>query len=139
MPTDMTRQEIKNMSPTESTDGKDKDKPKKRVVSYDVIGNGVAAPTHLWKVIVAVRPKPEFVKERLSKEKAKEKEYSEYIEQQLTEMGPVGLGAFVMPNAPERHYRTLTDFQVPLDAVERLSGLDLSGLVLFCRDSVDKG
>ncbi|ORY85112.1 hypothetical protein BCR37DRAFT_378170 [Protomyces lactucae-debilis] len=68
-------------------------------VSYEVIGNpaSVAVPTHFFKVIVADQGN-------------------------LSDMPAVG--AFVLPNAPISNSTKLGDFLVPLDAVERASGLD---------------
>lgn len=74
-------------------------------VSYEVIGNppNVAVPTHFYKVIVA--------------------------ESAPGTAGPLAVGAFVMPNAPISNKTPLTEFSVPLEIVERASGLDFtSGL-----------
>lgn len=63
-------------------------------VNYEVIGNppNVAVPTHFYKVIFAEDGKPN---------------------------GNVSLGAFVLPNARIANDKPLTDFEVPLEAVER--------------------
>lgn len=63
-------------------------------VSYEVIGNppNVAVPTHFYKVIFAEDGKPG---------------------------GSVSLGAFVLPNARIANDKPLTDFEVPVEAVER--------------------
>ena len=67
-------------------------------VRYEVIGNppNVAVPTHFYKVIFA---------------------------EDGTVGGKVALGAFVLPNAPIPNEKPLTDFEVPVEAVERASGL----------------
>ncbi|KAK4138330.1 hypothetical protein BT67DRAFT_437652 [Trichocladium antarcticum] len=76
-------------------------------VKYEVIGNppNVAVPTHFYKVIFAEEsagpgggPGP----------------------------GPVALGAFVLPNARIPNDKPLADFEVPLEAVERASGLEFA-------------
>lgn len=70
-------------------------------VSYEVIGNppNVAVPTHFYKVIFG-------------------------------EDGRVGgntaLAAFVLPNQPIANEKPLQDFEVPLEAVERASGLEFA-------------
>lgn len=71
-------------------------------VKYEVIGNpaSVAVPTHFYKVILAEDGKPG---------------------------GNVSIGAFVMPNAPIPNDKPLRDFEVPLEAVERASGLEFAG------------
>ncbi len=68
-------------------------------VSYEVIGSpaNVAVPTHFFKVIVA---------------------------EDGTVGGPVAVGAFVLPNAVIKNTVPLTEFSVPLEAVERASGLE---------------
>jgi endonuclease G len=70
-------------------------------VSYEVIGNppNVAVPTHFYKVIFA---------------------------EDGTVNGPVAVGAFVLPNAPIPNEKPLTDFEVPVEAVERASGLEFA-------------
>ncbi|RYP45795.1 hypothetical protein DL768_007914 [Monosporascus sp. mg162] len=72
-------------------------------VRYEVIGNppNVAVPTHFYKVILA-------------EEDGSSKE------------GKVALGAFVLPNAPIPNDKPLADFEVPLEAVERASGLEFA-------------
>ncbi|RVX73683.1 hypothetical protein B0A52_02573 [Exophiala mesophila] len=69
-------------------------------VSYEVIGSppNVAVPTHFYKII-----------------------YAE--EAQNSPIGKVALGAFVLPNAEIPNSKSLADFEVPLEAVERASGL----------------
>jgi endonuclease G len=71
-------------------------------VSYEVIGNppSVAVPTHFYKVIFA--------------------------EDGTGEGGMVSLGAFVLPNASIPNEKSLADFEVPLEAVERASGLEFA-------------
>lgn len=69
-------------------------------VSYEVIGNppNVAVPTHFYKII--------------------------YGEDAVdSPIGRVALGAFVLPNAPISNEKSLGDFEVPLEAVERASGI----------------
>ncbi|KAJ5502941.1 Extracellular Endonuclease subunit A [Penicillium fimorum] len=70
-------------------------------VNYEVIGNppNVAVPTHFYKVIYA----EDGTNSPTSK---------------------VALGAFVLPNARIANDKPLTDFEVPLEAVERASGLE---------------
>lgn len=70
-------------------------------VKYEVIGNpaSVAVPTHFYKVILAEDGKAG---------------------------GNVAIGAFVMPNAPIPNDKPLRDFEVPLEAVERASGLEFA-------------
>jgi endonuclease G, mitochondrial len=70
-------------------------------VSYEMIGEppSVAVPTHFYKVIFAEDGKTG---------------------------GNVALGAFVLPNAPIPNDKRLTDFEVPLGAIERASGLDFA-------------
>ncbi|KAK5085848.1 nuclease [Lithohypha guttulata] len=69
-------------------------------VSYEVIGNppNVAVPTHFYKVI--------YGEESLHNPTCK-----------------VALGAFVLPNTEIPNSKSLRDFEVPLEAVERASGL----------------
>ncbi|KAF4121147.1 endonuclease G, mitochondrial [Geosmithia morbida] len=70
-------------------------------VKYEVIGSppSVAVPTHFYKVIFAEGARPG---------------------------DPVALGAFVLPNAPIDNAKPITDFEVPLEAVERASGLEFA-------------
>lgn len=70
-------------------------------VTYEVIGNppNVAVPTHFYKVIFA--------------------------EDAITG-GNVSLGAFVLPNAAIDNAKPLRDFEVPLEIVERASGLEFA-------------
>lgn len=69
---------------------------------YEMIGNppSVAVPTHFYKVIFAEDGRAG---------------------------GNVALGAFVLPNAPIPNQKPITDFEVPLEAVERASGLEFAG------------
>ncbi|PYH32437.1 DNA/RNA non-specific endonuclease [Aspergillus neoniger CBS 115656] len=71
-------------------------------VSYEVIGNppNVAVPTHFYKVV--------------------------YAEEGPATAGKVALGAFVLPNARISNDKRLTEFEVPLEAVERASGLEFA-------------
>lgn len=68
-------------------------------VSYEVIGNppNVAVPTHFFKLIVG----------------------------EMTGQSSVAVGAFVLPNATIPNSAPLTSFQVPVEALERSSGLEL--------------
>ncbi|KAG9242465.1 hypothetical protein BJ878DRAFT_515357 [Calycina marina] len=70
-------------------------------VSYEVIGNppNIAVPTHFYKVIFA---------------------------EDGTTSGPVAVGAFVLPNAKIPNEKPLMDFEVPVEAVERASGLEFA-------------
>ncbi|CAL3970746.1 hypothetical protein PZA11_007183 [Diplocarpon coronariae] len=70
-------------------------------VSYEVIGNppNIAVPTHFYKVIFA---------------------------EDGTTTGPVAVGAFVLPNAVIPNAKPITDFEVPVEAVERASGLEFA-------------
>jgi endonuclease G len=70
-------------------------------VSYEVIGSppNVAVPTHFYKVIFAEDGRTG---------------------------GNVSLGAFVLPNAPIDNDKPLSDFEVPIEAVERASGLEFA-------------
>ncbi|KZZ88133.1 mitochondrial nuclease [Ascosphaera apis ARSEF 7405] len=70
-------------------------------VSYEMIGNppNVAVPTHFYKVIFAEDGK---------------------------KGGKVSLGAFVLPNAKIPNDKSLQDFEVPLQAIERASGLEFA-------------
>ncbi|KAI4737623.1 hypothetical protein E4T50_11890 [Aureobasidium sp. EXF-12298] len=81
-----------------------KDADGKWRVSYEVIGNppNVAVPTHFYKVIFAEDGKIG---------------------------GQVSLGAFVLPNARIANDKPLQDFEVPLEAVERASGLEFASLL----------
>jgi endonuclease G len=71
-------------------------------VEYEVIGSppSVAVPTHFFKVIFAEDGRVG---------------------------GNVALGAFVLPNAPIANEKSLRDFEVPLEVVERASGLEFAG------------
>lgn len=84
----------------DETDGKFK-------VTYEVIGNppNVAVPTHFFKLIVAENPINESNTNHLS------------------------VAAFVMPNQPIFNDTKLTDFEVPINALERSTGLQLLHLV----------
>jgi endonuclease G len=70
-------------------------------VNYEVIGNppNIAVPTHFYKVIFA---------------------------EDGTVGGQVAIGAFVLPNAAIPNEKPLTDFEVPVEAVERASGLEFA-------------
>ncbi|TQV95472.1 hypothetical protein V2A60_000663 [Cordyceps javanica] len=70
-------------------------------VKYEMIGSppAVAVPTHFYKVIFAEDGRAG---------------------------GNVALGAFVLPNAPIDNNKPITDFEVPVEAVERASGLEFA-------------
>lgn len=72
-------------------------------VNYEVIGNppNVAVPTHFYKVI--------FAEDGTAAPTAN-----------------VALGAFVLPNARIPNEKRLAEFEVPLEAVERASGLEFA-------------
>ena len=72
-------------------------------VSYEVIGNppNVAVPTHFYKVI--------YGEDGTNSPNSK-----------------VALGAFVLPNARIPNEKRLAEFEVPLEAVERASGLEFA-------------
>ncbi|KAF4788309.1 Nuclease EXOG, mitochondrial [Turdus rufiventris] len=70
----------------------------KKSVTYQVIGkDDVAVPSHLYKVILARRSR--------------------------TSPEPLVLGAFVVPNDPIGFSHQLTDFQVSIEDLEKMSGL----------------
>ena len=73
-------------------------------VTYEVIGHppNVAVPTHFYKVVFAEDGKTG---------------------------GNVSLGAFVLPNDVIANDKPLQDFEVPVEAVERASGLEFAGLL----------
>ncbi|KAK4561577.1 nuclease [Recurvomyces mirabilis] len=73
-------------------------------VSYEVIGHppNIAVPTHFYKVIFAEDGKVG---------------------------GNVSLGAFVLPNDVIHNDKPLKDFEVPVEALERASGLEFAGLL----------
>ncbi|KAL9106840.1 MAG: hypothetical protein Q9227_008173 [Pyrenula ochraceoflavens] len=75
-------------------------------VNYEVIGNppNIAVPTHFYKVIYG--------------------ETSPNLGENPT--AQVALGAFVLPNAPIANEKSLSDFEVPVEAVERASGLEFA-------------
>lgn len=68
-------------------------------VSYEVVGSppSIAVPTHFYKIIVAEDGKTG---------------------------GSVSIGAFVLPNAVISNSTRLTEFEVPLEVIERASGLE---------------
>lgn len=70
-------------------------------VKYEMIGSppSVAVPTHFYKVIFAEDGRVG---------------------------GNVAIGAFVLPNAPISNAKPITDFEVPIEAVERASGLEFA-------------
>lgn len=78
-------------------------------VKYEVIGSppNVAVPTHFYKVI--------------------------YAEEQAAPGGKVALGAFVLPNAVIPNAKPLSDFEVPLEVVERASGLEFASKLPVAR------
>lgn len=70
-------------------------------VKYEMIGTppSIAVPTHFYKVIFA---------------------------EDGQAGGNVAIGAFVLPNAPIPNEKPITDFEVPVEAVERASGLEFA-------------
>ncbi|SCU99429.1 LAME_0G03136g1_1 [Lachancea meyersii CBS 8951] len=72
-------------------------------VTYEVLGNPptVAVPTHFYKLIVAENP----------------------VKNPTTDV--VAVGAFVLPNDSISNDTKLTDFEVPVDAISRSTGLQL--------------
>ncbi|CCK68601.1 ribonuclease KNAG_0B01540 [Huiozyma naganishii CBS 8797] len=76
-------------------------------VSYEVIGNppNIAVPTHFFKLIVAEHPR----------------------DGSASGDGKIAVAAFVMPNAPIANETPLTSFEVPVNALERSTGLQLLG------------
>jgi endonuclease G len=70
-------------------------------VTYEMIGSppNVAVPTHFYKVIFA---------------------------EDGTTTGKVALGAFVLPNLPIPNEKPITDFEVPIEAIERSTGLEFA-------------
>lgn len=74
-------------------------------VKYEVIGDppNVAVPTHFYKVI--------FAEEDGSGSPG---------------AGKVAIGAFMLPNARIPNEKPLADFEVPIEAVERASGLEFA-------------
>ncbi|KAF7188846.1 Mitochondrial nuclease [Pseudocercospora fuligena] len=77
-------------------------------VTYEVVGHppNVAVPTHFYKIIFAEDGKTG---------------------------GKVSLGAFVLPNDKIPNDKPLQDFEVPLEAVERASGLEFASLLPVAR------
>jgi endonuclease G len=77
-------------------------------VSYEVVGHppNVAVPTHFYKIIFAEDGKAG---------------------------GAVSLGAFVLPNDRIPNDKPLQDFEVPLEALERASGLEFASLLPAAR------
>ena len=75
-------------------------------VRYEVIGSppNVAVPTHFYKVIFAEDARGPG----------------------SGGGGNVAIGAFVLPNAPIPNDKPLADFEVPVEAVERASGLEFA-------------
>ncbi|QPG73567.1 nuclease [Brettanomyces nanus] len=73
-------------------------------ITYEVIGNppNVAVPTHFFKLIIGEKS---FKRDSESKE--------------------VAVAAFVLPNSRIPNEVPLSSFQVPIDALERSSGLEL--------------
>lgn len=73
-------------------------------ISYEVVGHppNVAVPTHFYKVIFA---------------------------EDGNAGGNVSLGAFVLPNDKIPNDKPLKDFEVPIEALERASGLEFASLL----------
>lgn len=85
-----------------------RDQDGKYRVHYEVIGSppNVAVPTHFYKVIFG---------------------------ESTGTGGPVALGAFVLPNAAISNDRPLSEFEVPLEIVERASGLEFANKLPIAR------
>ena len=79
-------------------------------VKYEMIGSppSVAVPTHFYKVIFAE-------------------------DSAAPGAGSVAIGAFVLPNAPIPNDKPITDFEVPVEAVERASGLEFAAKLPVAR------
>lgn len=92
----------------DETDGKFK-------VTYEMIGNppNVAVPTHFFKLIVAENPIND----------SRDSNIRESNQNKLS------VAAFVMPNEPISNETKLTDFEVPVNALERSTGLQLLHMV----------
>ncbi|CEM24561.1 unnamed protein product [Vitrella brassicaformis CCMP3155] len=100
-------------------------RPPKRFVRHEVVGEGhVAVPTHLFKIIMAVRPRDAVMEEESSSGNTARGQH-----QQGTDIPAVCFGVFVMPNGPLYDDRHPKDFQVPLSFVEYHSGLRFDGLL----------
>ncbi|CAF9904809.1 MAG: nuclease [Gomphillus americanus] len=85
-----------------------KDHDGKWRISYEVIGNppNISVPTHFYKVIFAEDGRTG---------------------------GNVAVGAFVLPNAPIPNQKPLSDFEVPIEAIERASGLEFASKLPVAR------
>eukprot|EP00940_MAST-03C_sp_MAST-3C-sp2_P001217 g1217.t1 len=87
-------------------------------IQYRTIGpNQVAVPTHMFKVVLA--------------EDACEDPSSEGRRPSVRR----ALAAFVMPNRPIKDHRPLSEYQVPLDALENASGLRFFSKILVDKRS----
>ncbi|SMN22247.1 similar to Saccharomyces cerevisiae YJL208C NUC1 Major mitochondrial nuclease, has RNAse and DNA endo-and exonucleolytic activities [Maudiozyma saulgeensis] len=89
-------------------------------VSYEMIGNppNVAVPTHFFKLVVAEDP----------------------IDTKTKQNGKLAIEAFVLPNDQISNDTKLLDFVVPVDALERSTGLNLlqavkkNAIVPLCKE-----
>jgi len=80
-----------------STSGDRKNSLNKRLLSVELIGDsGLHVPTHLFKAILVEK-----------------------------DGQPIAVSAFVVPNTPLPPSAKFTDFQVPLEELERLAGMQL--------------
>ncbi|CAD6927313.1 unnamed protein product [Tilletia controversa] len=116
--------------PRQDPDGKHR-------VTYEVIGNppNVAVPTHFAKVILAsgkpnsrpALPAPPPPQAQGAAGRTPALTTTTSPSSQVTALDPsyLGLAAFVIPNAIIPNNTPLQAFDVPLDAVERASGLSL--------------
>ncbi|KAE8213490.1 hypothetical protein CF319_g9167 [Tilletia indica] len=109
--------------PRQDPDGKHR-------VTYEVIGNppNVAVPTHFAKVILASgRPNSRPALPPPSTNSGGGNTLLSATQQSTAPLDPsyLGLAAFVIPNAVVPNETPLRAFDVPLDAVERASGLTL--------------
>ncbi|KAI4147295.1 MAG: hypothetical protein LQ340_005622 [Diploschistes diacapsis] len=85
-----------------------KDRDGRWRISYEVIGNppNVSVPTHFYKVVFAEDGRTG---------------------------GNVSVGAFVLPNAPISNDKPLRDFEVPVEVIEKASGLEFASKLPISR------
>ncbi|PFH31810.1 hypothetical protein BESB_023020 [Besnoitia besnoiti] len=102
-------------------------------MEHEVVGSRlVAVPTHLFKVVLGVRPR-RAGHGRLA---AKDADAETNSVPPAWAPPPVVLGAFVVPNKKiEARGSDLSSFRVPLQFVEWISGLDFQGLVAHAREN----
>lgn len=91
----------------------------KLYVRYQVIGrNHVAVPTHFFKVSVPLRARGWLVPERLSQSL-----HLQVLILEKADGSGVELRSYVLPNEPVGEKLPLEHFLVPVEMVERASGL----------------